>query len=137
VSDESATLSFTSSEGSLGVTLAKQDDNTQAALAVRYPAKAKAAGIDPQPGKGRLILGNAGEKDAIILINGQQYKVAAGKGAENPKDGVSLHVLPGNYNVTIKAPGQADKNEKLKISVGETWGVIVSPTGGYFADQVF
>ena len=85
----------------------------------------KAAGIDPQPGKGRLILGNAGEKEVSILINGQPYKVAAGKGAKNPKDGVSLHILPGNYNLTIKNPGQPDKSEKMKIAIGETWGVIV------------
>jgi hypothetical protein len=137
VTDEGATLAFTSSEGTIGVTLARQDDKTQATLTARYPAKAKAAGIDPQAGKGRLILGNAGEKEISVVINGQPYKVAAGKGAENPKDGVSLHVLPGNYNLTIKVPGQPDKSEKMKIAIGETWGVITSPTGGYFADQVY
>ncbi len=134
---DGATLAFTSSEGTLSVGLTRQDDKTQATLAARFPAKAQAAGIAPQAGKGRLILGNAGDREVVIVINGQQYKVAAGKGAQNPKDGVSLHVLPGNYNVSIKSAGQQDKSEKLKIAVGETWGVIVLPTGGYFADQVY
>src|SRR5690606_24327786 len=92
IADDTATLAFASSEGTIGVTLAKQGDDTQATLAARYPAKAKAAGIEPQAGKGRLIMGNAGDQEITIVINGQPYKVAAGKGAENPKDGISLHV---------------------------------------------
>ncbi len=137
IADDAATLAFASPEGSIGVTLARQGDDTQATLAIRYPAKAKAAGIEPQAGKGRLILGNAGDKEIAIVINGQPYKVAAGKGAENPKDGVSLHVLPGNYTFNVKAAGKEEPGEKLKIAVGETWGIIVLPNGGYFADQVY
>lgn len=137
VTANAATLAFASPEGTVGVTLAPQGDDTQATLAIRYPAKAKAAGIEPQANKGRLILGNAGDKEITIVINGQPYKVAAGKGAENPKDGVSLHVLPGNYTFSVKAGGKEEPGEKLKIAVGETWGIIVLPTGGYFADQVY
>lgn len=137
VTEGGATLAFASPEGTIGVTLAANGEDTQATLAVRYPAKAKAAGIEPQPNKGRLILGNAGDKEVTIVINGQPYKVAAGKGAQNPKDGVSLHVLPGNYTFSVKAGGKEEPGEKLKIAVGETWGIIVLPTGGYFADQVY
>jgi|GEM_PF-3557293 len=137
IADDAASLVFASPEGTVGVTLARQEDDTQATLAIRYPAKAKAAGIEPQAGKGRLILGNAGDKEITIVINGQPYKVAAGKGAENPKDGVSLHVLPGNYTFSVKAAGKEEPGEKLKIAIGETWGIIVLPNGGYFADQVY
>jgi hypothetical protein len=137
VTDEAATLAFASPEGTMSVTLARNAENTQATLAARYPAKAKAAGVAPQDNKGRLILGNAGDKEVTIVINGQPYKVAAGRGAKNPKDGVSLHVLPGNYTFSIKAGGKGEPGEKLKIAIGETWGIIVLPTGGYFADQVY
>lgn len=137
VTSDSATLAFSGSQGSLAVNLTKEGDDTRATITTRSPAKAKAAGIEPQPGKGRLILANAGEREAVIVINGQQYKVAAGKGAENPKDGVSLHVLPGNYTLSMKTADAEAKSEKIKISVGETWGVIATPVGGYIADQLY
>ena len=137
VAADQVSLDFTSKEGTVGVTLRRLEGETEATLSVRYPNKAEAAGIAPQAGKGRLILGNASQAESVLMINGRQYKVAAGKGANNPKDGVSLHVLPGNYQVTIKVPGQADQNETIKIAIGETWGVIVLPESGFFADQVY
>ncbi|MBL9122848.1 MAG: hypothetical protein JNG90_04395 [Planctomycetaceae bacterium] len=137
ISDDAAALAFAGPEGPLTVKLTKTAEGTRATIAARFPAKAQATGITPQPGKGRLILGNAGEREAVIVINGQQYKVAAGKGAENPKDGISLHVQPGNYTVSVKGAGEDQPSEKLKISAGETWGVIVSPVGGYLADQLY
>jgi hypothetical protein len=72
-----------------------------------------------------------------IVINGSPYKVAAGKGARDPKDGVSLHVQPGRYNISVKSPGQPDASEPLDIKLDETWGVIVLPTGGHLADQIY
>lgn len=91
----------------------------------------------PQPNRARLILGNASEREAVIVINGQQYKVPAGRGAKDPKDGVSLHVLPGKYTLVFKILGQPDKTEELKVALDETWGSIILPTGGYFVDQVY
>jgi len=49
----------------------------------------------------------------------------------------SLHVLPGKYSLTIKVPGQPDQTEELNVGVDETWGLIVLPTGGHFADQLY
>lgn len=137
VSADTAALDFAGPEGSVLVRLSKEGDGTSANLAVRYPAKAKAAGIVPQPNRARLILGNASEREAVIVINGQQYKLPAGRGAKDPKDGVSLHVLPGKYTFVFKIPGQPDKTEELKVALDETWGSIILPTGGYFVDQVY
>jgi hypothetical protein len=137
VTADTAALAFAGPEGSVLVRLSKEGDGTSANLAVRYPAKAKAAGVLPQAGRARLILGNASEREAVVVINGQQYKVPAGRGAKDPKDGVSLHVLPGKYTLVFKIPGQPDKTEELKVALDETWGSIVLPTGGYFVDQVY
>ncbi len=134
---DSASLPFAGPEGSVLVRLSKEGDGTSANLAVRYPSKAKAAGILPQPNRARLILGNASQQEALIVINGQQYKVPAGRGAKDPQDGVSLHVLPGKYTFVFKIPGQPDKTEELKVALDETWGSIILPTGGYFVDQVY
>lgn len=137
ITADSASLAFAGPEGSVLVRLSKEGDGTSANVAARYPAKAKAAGILPQPNRARLILGNASEREVVVVINGQQYKVAAGLGAKDPKDGVSLHVLPGKYTFVFKIPGQPDKTEELKVALDETWGSIILPTGGYFVDQVY
>ena len=134
---DSATLSFAGPEGSVLARLSKEGDGVSVSLAVRYPAKAKAAGILPQSKRARLILGNASPSAAVVVINGQQYKVPAGRGAKDPKDGISLDLLPGKYTFVFKIPGQPDKTEELKVAVDETWGSIILPTGGYFVDQVY
>jgi len=134
---ESALLTFTGTEGGMTVRLSRKDNDVAVNLASRDPAKAKAAGILPQPNRARLVLGNAGDRNAVVVINGQEYKVAAGTGAKDPKDGTSLNVLPGKYSFTIKSPGQPDATEDLNVSADETWGVIVLPTGGHFADQLY
>ncbi len=137
VTNNQTQLSFTGAEGSLVVQLERKQDDVTIKLAARDSNKAKAAGILPQPERGRLILGNASDREAVILINDKPYKVAAGLGAKDPKEGTSLNVLPGRYTITIKKSGQADQTEDVRIAVDETWGVIVLPTGGYFADQLY
>jgi hypothetical protein len=137
VSAEEATLSFSGTGGILNVKLTRKEGDVTALLATRNAAKAKADGILPQANRGRLILGNASNQNIVLTINGQKYNLAAGKGGKDPKDGTTLHVLPGKYEVTIQVPGQADQKEELKIAIDETWGVIVIPTGGLFADQLY
>ncbi|MSR60148.1 MAG: hypothetical protein EXS05_21330 [Planctomycetaceae bacterium] len=137
VTKDEAQLAFQGPEGALSVKLKKQDDATSISLANRSQEKAKAAGILPQANRARLILANASDKQAVLLINGKEYKIAAGVGAKDPKDGTSLHVLPGKYNLTFKVAGRADQTEELNIVVDETWGVIVLPTGGHIADQLY
>ena len=137
ITADNAQLAFAGPEGALTVQLSKQTSDVALNLAVRYPAKAKAAGVLPQPNRARLILGNGTNKEAVVVINGQPYKIAAGLGAKDPKDGTSLHLLPGKYTCVVKVPGKPDQTEELKVAVDETWGLIVLPTGGYFADQVY
>lgn len=134
---EEAALNFIGADGNLSVKLTHKEGDVTAVLATRNAAKAKAEGILPQANRGRLILGNASNQNVVLTINGQQYKLAAMKGAKDPKDGTTLHVLPGKYTVSIQTPGQAEQKEDLNIAVDEVWGVIIIPMGGLFADQLY
>ncbi len=70
-------------------------------------------------------------------INKQDYKVAAGAGAEDPKTGLNWEVAPGNYTVEMKPPGEPVQSEKLQLGPNETWGVIIGESGGYLAVQLY
>ena len=137
ITRETADLTFTGPEGVMTVKLAKGESDVTLNLASRSPAKAKAAGVLPQANRGRLILGNAADKECTVVVNGKPYMVAAGRGAKEPTDGISLHVLPGTYNCVIKVAGQPDQTEPVTVALDETWGVIVVPTGGFFAAQLY
>jgi hypothetical protein len=133
---EEAALFFIGPEGEMTLRLERAGKETTINLAARYSAKAKAAGILPPPKKSRIMLGNASEKPATIVINGKEYKVAAGVGAKDPKTAISLDVEPGKYQVSLKPRG-SDEPSELVMNQGETWGVIVFPTGDLFTDQLY
>lgn len=138
ITPDRADFTFSGAAGDLVVSIQRQDKEVSIHLVTRDPSKAKAAGVAPQANRARLILGNASTKEAVLTINGSPYKVAAELGSKDPKDGVSLHVMPGKYTVSIKVPGEPDQSEEVRVKVGETWGVIVMPMGGAFlADQLF
>jgi hypothetical protein len=137
VSDEQAALVFTGKEGQARLRLSRKRKETVIELAVRYPDRAKKAGILPEPGKARLMLGNAHEKDVVFVVGDKEYKLAAGVGAKDPKDATSLHLAPGKYKVTIKIAGEADQSEDMQLGADETWGVVVIPTGGYFPTRLY
>ncbi len=72
-----------------------------------------------------------------ITLNGREYKIAAGAGAEDPKTGFNWVVPPGNFKVEVKPPGEAAQSEKLTLRANETWGVLISPTGEFLALQLY
>jgi len=39
--------------------------------------------------------------------------------------------------VTVKIPGQTPKTERVEITAGSTWGIIVLPTGGYLPMRMY
>ena len=137
VDQQTARLAFSRPTGSLIVQLSANGQEAAITLVSRDAEAAKAAGLLPTPGRARLVLANASEKAAVITINKREYKIAAGAGAEDPKNGTNMEVAPGNYIVEIKPPGQQDQSEKLKLGAGETWGVIIGPSGGYLAAQIY
>jgi hypothetical protein len=91
----------------------------------------------PAAGKARLVVGNASGSAAVITINKKEYKVGATAGAEDPKTAINWELPPGNYTVEIKPPGQGVQSEIVKLGADETWGVIIVPTGGFLATQLY
>lgn len=132
-----ASLVFTGPEGELIVMLKSEGDLVNIALVSRDAEGAKAVGVWPSPGKGRLLVGNASEKAAAVTINKSAYNVAAGAGAEDPKAGLNFEVAPGKYNVQIKLPDQTSHSESLIVGADETWGVVILPTGDCLPIQLY
>ncbi len=132
-----AMLSFAGSEGQLLVQLKSDRDKVNITLVTRDAVGAKAAGVWPSQGKGRLLVGNASEKAAAVTINKKAYKVAAGAGADDPKTGLNSEITPGKYVVEIKLPGQAGHTETLNVAADETWGVVILPTGDCLPMQIY
>ncbi len=133
----SATLSFSGPSGSLTVQLKSDGGQTAIALISRDAQAAKAAGALPGPGKGRLIIGNGAENAVAITVNKQDYNIAAGAGAKDPKAGLNWDVAPGKYTIEVKLPGKAAQSEILTISADEAWGVMILPTGECLSLQVY
>jgi hypothetical protein len=119
------------------VQLTASGKETAITLASRDAAAAKAAGLLPSAGKGRMVIGNADDKAVTVIVNKRDYKVAAGAGADDPKTGINWEVAPGKYTVEIKLPGGKGQTETVTIGAGETWGVMILPTGAPLAIQVY
>lgn len=137
IEKQSAKLSFSGSKGSLIVQLEASGKGTAITLASRDAAAAKAAGLLPSAGKGRMLIGNGHDKAATITVNKRDYKVAAGAGADDPKTGLNWEVAPGKYTVEVKLPGEKIHTENLTIGADETWGVMILPTGVPLAIQLY
>jgi len=137
IEKQSAKLAFSGPNGSLIVQLTASGNETAITLTSRDAAAAKAAGLLPSAGKGRMILGNGHDKAATVTVNKKETKVAAGAGAEDPKTGVNWEVAPGKYSVKIKLPGEAVQSENLTIGANETWGVMILPNGAPLAIQLY
>lgn len=137
IEKQTAKLAFTGPTGSLTVQLKAEDKQTAITLVSRDAQAAKTAGLLPSPGKGRLIVANDSQKAVVVTINKRDYNVAAGAGAKDPKTGLNWDVAPGKYTVEIKLAGEEVQTEKLTIGADETWGVIIAPTGGYLAVQLY
>lgn len=128
VEDSAAVLMFENDEGPLAVELTASGGGTEILLTTKALAAATAAGILPASGQARVILGNMGDADATVIIDGQELSLAAGEGADNP-DGPTLDLEPGAYTVTISVAGQPDQEEQIEVKADETWGFILGPGG--------
>jgi hypothetical protein len=137
IEKQSAKLSFSGPNGSLIVQLKASGKETAITLASRDAAAAKAAGLLPSAGRGRMIIGNGHDKAATVTVNKRDYKVAAGAGADDPKTGVNWEVAPGKYTVEIKLQGEKVQTENLTIGADEIWGVMILPNGAPLAIQLY
>ncbi|MBI3469280.1 MAG: hypothetical protein HY000_40265 [Planctomycetes bacterium] len=132
-----ATLLFRGAAGKMTVNLQREGERTVIDLTSTDDARARSDGVLPEPGKARLVMGNAHSRDVVIAIGKQDYPLKAGRGAQDPKTALNYSIAPGKYVVTIKIPGEAPQTETLEIGADTAWGVIALPTGGYMASQLY
>src|SRR5438034_7224414 len=104
-------------------------------LSLRKPAVTN-AGIKPMPGQVRLLLGNATKEEAVLTINGQTIKLAAGRelmedpvaGRESP-DSQEVNLPPGKYKISMKLASGAAHNREFELAADETWGLVAGQAG--------
>ena len=130
-------LRFKQAAATMSVNIAGNQDLSTVDVLLLDDAKAKADGMLPEPGKGRIVLVNGHTQEVVIMIGKQRYPLKAGQAATNPKSALNYTVAPGKYELQIVPAGQAAKAESLEIAAGTTWGVIVLPDGDYLFSRLY
>jgi hypothetical protein len=125
---DNVVLAFSSAEGPALLKLGRKDGETTVSLTVKNPDAAAKAGVAPKPGQAKLLIGNPNDVEAVITINKQTIKAAAGAGIKGP-DGPTLDLAPGKYKFSIKLAGKPASNDELEVGADETWGLLVAPAG--------
>jgi hypothetical protein len=113
-------LRFKQAAASMSVKIEGDRDRSVVDVLLLDDAKAKADGMLPEPGKGRIVLVNGHTQDVVIMIGKQRYPLKAGQGTTNPKSALNYTVAPGKYDLQIIASGQAPQAESLEIPAGTT-----------------
>ncbi|MDN5002925.1 hypothetical protein ACFQZO_19010 [Bradyrhizobium sp. GCM10027634] len=130
-------LAFASPQGPAVLKLGRANGETSVNLVQKNPEAATKADIMPKPGRAKLLLGNMGNQDAVLTINKQTVKVAAGaSGPQSPK-GPMLDLPPGKYQYTLKVAGQSGRNATIELVAGDAWGLMVGPTGEVLPLQMY
>ena len=137
VEKETAQLSFSGPRGPLSLKIYRKRKDTAIEVGLSNTELAKKHGIVPKPGKARLMLGNAHQKDVVITVDNDKHRVGAGVGAKDPGQAIKVDLEPGKHSVTIEIPGEDPQTEEIAVEADTAWGVFVIPTGGYFVDRVY
>ncbi len=135
VAADNAFLAFSSDEGPATLKLTRKDGETIVKLATKNADAATKAGVIPKPGQAKVLVTNPNDAEAVITINKQTVKVAAGGGTKVP-DGAMIDLAPGKYKFSIKLPGQPASNDELEVGADQTWGLLIGP-GGALPLQVY
>jgi len=131
------TMQFKNDTMQLAVTLKQQRGKTAVEVVTRDIALAKQEGMLPEPGKGRLVLGNATNVAVVFTIGNANYSLKPGQGAKDYKQALNYSLAPGTYGVIVKTPGQPPRTEKIELAEGTTWGIIALPMGDCFPIQLY
>ena len=130
-------MAFTSEQGALDVTLTRGTDETTVSMIERKTEAARKAGILPNEGRARLVIGNGFKADAVIEINGKPFTVMKETGTKNPESAYKLDLFPGKNQVVIKLPGEDDQSEVVDAAAGDSWGLMIVETGGALVVRLY
>jgi len=137
VKPDQVQLAFTSPDGPATVRLGRRNGETSVNLTQKYPAAAAKADVVPKPGQSKLMFGNIGKNEAIVSINKQTIKVAAGAGGPQSAGPPMIDLPPGKYRYTLKIAGGPVRNDQIEIGAGDTWGVMIAPSGEVLPLQMY
>ena len=129
VKPDQVQLAFTSPDGPATLKLGRNNGETSVNLAQKYPAVAAKADFVPKPGQAKLVFGNLGGGEATVSINKQTIKIAGGVGGPQSPKPPMLDLPPGKYQYTLKVAGGPVRNNEIEIDAGDTWGLMVAPSG--------
>jgi hypothetical protein len=91
----------------------------------------------PKPGQAKLLFGNMGNQEAVLTINKQAVKIAAGAGGPQSPKVPMLDLPPGKYPYSLKMAGRPARNDTIDIAAGDAWGLMVGPTGEVLPLQMY
>lgn len=132
-----AVIAFTTTNGPAQLRLIRQEDRTIADLSLRKPATTNPVSL-PEPGRARLLLGNATHEEAVITINERTMKFAADAGRDltseprtqrKSQDSPEMNLPPGQYKASIKIASGTVQSREFEVAADETWGLLVGPAG--------
>jgi hypothetical protein len=129
VKPDQAQLAFTAPDGPAVLKLRRSNGETSVSLAQKYPTVAAKADVVPKPGQARLVFGNIGGSEATISINKQTIRIAGGAGGPQSPKPPMLDLPPGEYPYTLKVAGGPARTNQIEIDAGDTWGLMVAPSG--------
>ncbi|MBR0791008.1 hypothetical protein JQ631_18170 [Bradyrhizobium manausense] len=130
-------LAFASAQGPAMLKLGRANGETSVNLVQKNPDAATKADIMPKPGQAKLLLGNMGNQEAVLTINKQTIKVAAGAGGPQSPKGPMLDLPPGKYQYALKIAGRQARTDTITIAAGDAWGLMVGPTGEVLPLQMY
>ncbi|UPK03987.1 hypothetical protein [Bradyrhizobium sp. 170] len=137
VKPDQVQLAFTSPDGPATLKLGRRNGETSVVLAQKYPAAAATADVVPKPGQSKLMFGNLGTSEAMVSINKQTIKVAAGAGGPRSPRPPMIDLPPGKYQYALKIAGGQARNNQIEIGAGDTWGVMIGPGGDVLPLQMY
>ncbi|SEO22155.1 hypothetical protein [Bradyrhizobium sp. OK095] len=130
-------LAFASPQGPAVLKLGRTESETSINLVQKNPDAATKADIMPKPGQAKLLLGNMGNQEAVLTINKQTVKIAAGAGGPQSPKGPMLDLPPGRYQYSLRMAGRPARNDTITIAAGDAWGLMVGPTGEVLPLQMY
>lgn len=122
-------IAFASSQGPAVLTLGRAKGETSINLVQKNAEAAAKAEILPKAGQARLMLGNIGDADAVLTINKQTVRIAAGTGSPKTPKGPLLDLPPGKYPYEVRIASRPPTSDTIVLGAGDAWGLMVGPTG--------
>jgi hypothetical protein len=136
IQPDQAQLAFASPDGPATLRLGRDNNETTVDLAQKIPAAAAKADVAPKPGQARLLLGNIGDREAVLTINKQTIKIAAGAGGPRAK-GPTLDLPPGKYKYSVTVAGGPAHSDEIQVAADDAWGLMIAPDGGILPLHVY